>query len=108
MNLPMVCVCSEEGKLAADATKAWVLEHWRDGTPNMLPLDDESRWLDYLCYSLSMDFDANIEMILSDMWHGIAVDHGPAPQERISIQCDRVEDGLFAIYKHLWERYAYS
>lgn len=113
-KLPMVCICGDEKEkakriAAADATREWVMAKWtvdEDGR-DILPWygeRDPFSWLTYLAYSFNIEFAASVEYIHTDMWHGVGVSAGYGDDEtHISVECDRVEDGLFAIWRHLYE-----
>lgn len=89
----------------ADATRAWVMEKWA--------IDDEARdiwtfeggeWLTYMSFSLIIEFSAHIDYVLTDMWHAVGVEvYTPDGKQLVNVACDRVEDGLFAIWRHLYE-----
>lgn len=102
-HLPMVCIHGDEGRAAAEATRAEVLDllHGHAGT-QASPL---TGWLGALIYSLNSEFDATEVSIASDMWCLVSADVGYGEDvERVVVACDFPEDGLFAIWKLLNDR----
>lgn len=101
-HLPMVCVHGEEGKAAAEATRNEVMDLLSDHTGARNP---HTGWFGALIYSFNYMFDAYEVRIISDMWCGVSVDVGYGENaERIFVQCDQPEDGLFVIWKLLYDR----
>ena len=88
-----ICHCSAEAKADADELIKWAIAY------------TECRDI-YLCSALiqRLDsiFDARIERIACDMWFGVKIVMG---EYNIYIECDRIEYGLAAAFKHLVEKF---
>lgn len=93
--LPMVCVCKDEGKAVAKELNDWA--------ETLIGDHEEIGLVSALVMELNWEHEAWVTQMAADMWFGVEVTLYPT-DEKIYITCDRVEDGLIAILRHLVER----
>lgn len=101
-KLPMACRCGEEGRAEWDAKQEQVLRAiWGDVEPEVGWDRVRRSFVSQVCMSLNHDFwpSWNLDHAYADMWFGITVES--TDEERITIACDQIEDGLAAVWLHL-------
>lgn len=97
VSLDMPCRCSDEGRADADALRHDVWTELTEGDSEILVRED-SDFVSTVIASLEWDLNTHITFIGMDMWFGIGAEN---ENEKIFVPCDRVEDGLAAIWKYL-------
>lgn len=106
VRLPMICVCRESpGVQAAADNLAWAQERFTNGTPNFTGWkgDWDTQWFSWVLHSLNADFNAHIDGIATDMWHGVSVSVYGDDKPNLYIPCDDARDGLLAIMRWLYD-----
>lgn len=99
IRLPMVCVCSDEGKAHAEELMTEVMTRLGGGSEELSPCHvDAGNFLTTVVVSLHWDYDSSIEGIYNDQWSGVVVERY-TDRKRIYIECDYVEHGIAAIWK---------
>lgn len=94
VNLPMTCVCKDEGKEAARVV--------REKVDNLVGGEvDDPNFVTWCIHHMNWEYDSYVTMMASDMWCGVVVE---SPTEKIRIECDRIEDGLAEIILYLQEQ----
>lgn len=104
-HLPMVCDCGDANHAHADALLMEVTRRLSRGGPELLPHDvTAGNFVTELCRSLAWDIrpSVRIESIGCDQWFGIKA--SDLEDDEVYVQCDRVEHGLAAIWKHYADR----
>jgi hypothetical protein len=95
----MVCVCREDGMQLATERKALVLA--RFDAKGWTGVDDSNLLTTAVHYLSEKHYDLRFA---ADMWCGVFVHHwDPETDEDtayLSVECDRVEDGLIAVLEH--------
>lgn len=90
--LDMPCRCSDEGAADADALR-------REVAAGLECEPDDPNFVSWIIASLNWDFNwTYVDGIAHDMWFGVSAE---SSDEKIFVPCDRVEDGLAAIWKYL-------
>lgn len=103
--LPMVCDCGDANHAHADGLLMEVTRRLSRGGPELLPHDvTPGNFATELCRSLAWDIrpSVRIESIGCDQWFGIKA--SDLEGDAVYVQCDRVEHGLAAIWKHYADR----
>lgn len=99
-RLSMVCVCRDEGKQAAYANRSRVGE--------ILELDDRGyqTMSSQIIYAMTFMFKTHwdIETVYADQWMLVSIKCWP-DGETITVECDHFEDGLVALFLHLYDNY---
>lgn len=90
VQLDMPCLCEDEEKqrildLRAEAQEALGLDSFSD------------ELVSHLVASLHHEYDCSVTGVYMDMWFGVAAEND---DETFFVPCDRVEDGLVAIWNY--------
>ena len=94
IRLPMACSCGPE------RTKIW--DDLFKETAVKVGADPDDDWFNPFIYDIATYYNAEIR-IIADQWMRVTVEPYGAPT--ISIDCDRVEHGIAALWLALRERY---
>ncbi len=89
INLPMVCIHHQEGKDRA--------EQLREKVKQFIELQDDELFVSWMIMALDSYYLCTIDKIPCDQWFAVWAEN---QDELISVQCDRVEDGLAAILEY--------
>lgn len=101
VELPMVCTCREEGQASADALMSEVTGRLSAESETSLAIPvSMDNFLTRVVWSLNDDFGAHITTIDTDQWSAVTVQKYDGTQ-RVRVECDRVENGIAAIWKWL-------
>ena len=101
-ELPMVCDCGEEGRVAAEALMAEVYHRLAQGTSELSAREvSAENFLTEVSRSLWWDMKpgVSIEGIYCDQWFGVKAGEDLRTNQ-VFVACDRVEHGLAAIWKY--------
>jgi hypothetical protein len=101
VHLPMVCVCDPGRLAAANAKLNALVARLEAGSEHLLPHQVDRAFLTTeIVRALSANFGVQLGPISSDMWFLLEADTIDADnnERSVYVQCDRVEDGLRAIY----------
>lgn len=89
VELPMPCLCSDEGKAEAYDLRDEVME--------ALGLDNMEEFVSHVIASLEHEYRCTVNGMYVDMWFGVSAEN---ETEKFFLPCDRVEDGLALIWKY--------
>lgn len=101
VQLPMVCVCDPDRLAAANTKLDSLVARLEAGSKHLRPHHvDRAFLVTEVCRALSANFGAQVGPIWSDMWFLIEASAIDADnnERSVCVQCDRVEDGLRALY----------
>lgn len=98
MNLGMVCTCSERGKAAAEELLAEVHRRLAAGSDRLRAhLVTDRLFMTDAVRSFHHDFGVSIELIC-DQWFAVIGTDGD--DQTTIVQCDEVEHGVAALWRH--------
>lgn len=101
VQLPMVCVCDPGRLAAANAELDALVARLEAGSDHLLPHKVDRAFLTTeIARALSANFGVQLGPFSSDLWFLIRADTVDADNNErgVYVQCDRLEDGLRAIY----------
>lgn len=97
----MVCTCREQGQIAADALVREVMTRLSaESKTHIASPVVTGNFLTRVVWSLNDDFNAHITSIDTDQWSAVTVQKYDGKLQ-VRVECDRVEDGIAAIWKWL-------
>lgn len=101
VQLPMVCVCDPDRLAAANGELDALVARLEAGSEHLRPHHvDRAFLVTEVCRALEANFGVQLGPTSSDMWFLLHADTIDADnnERSVYVQCDRVEDGLRAIY----------
>ncbi len=116
-HLPMACSCGRSGdRVRPDFWKAirWTVATmiWENEENLLARLDDENfvdgaSLASWVIYSLDHDFEKSfsIKKVVSDQWMRVTIEEYGNPDNDISVEADRFEDALCALWAYVHENY---
>lgn len=95
VQIEMICVCNEEGQEESRALRQKFKDAYTGDAADAMM---ETNLVSMLVGFLYVDYACAIDGIYMDQWFGVAAGTN---EERFFAPCDRVEDGLLAIWDYL-------
>jgi len=102
-KLDMVCSCGDNDKDVEADYRQW----YRNLEEHDIIKDDDIR-IDGLIMDLQSRY-YGILKIISDQWFGVSYDFDyEGAKDNYYVECDRIQDGIIAIFKELYGKYGKS
>lgn len=99
----MVCVCRHEGQVEAAMLVREVSERLAGGSDELMARkhSPDGVLITWLVQSFHWDYSCEIKGIYTDQWSGVAVADWKNEVYSVWVECDVVEHGLAAAWKHI-------